>query len=80
LRNSEDANNKSLLKKIRKSISTNYEYWALSIETIGDKVFDTKDYKSANKCYEQALSIARKAGNSKLIKQFQKKLNKAPNF
>lgn len=80
LKHSEDANNKSLLKRIRKSIATNYEYWALSLESMGDKVFDTKDYKSANKLYEQALGLARKGGNSKLIKKLQKKLSKAPSF
>lgn len=80
LKHSEDSNNKSLLKKIRKSISTNYEFWAISVESVGDKVFDTKDYKSANTLYEQALGLSRKAGRSKMIKRLQKKLSKAPNF
>ncbi|MBD3351285.1 MAG: hypothetical protein GF364_07340 [Candidatus Lokiarchaeota archaeon] len=68
----------NIIKKIRKSMDKNYKNWAKSYAKIGKKSKKKRNFIKANEYYKKALNVAQKSQIRKLIKKYNKKLDKVP--
>ena len=73
-----EASEEGLINKYTKVLQKFYIEWAKQFAKEGDEYLKQREYKEAHKSYSQSMKLAKTAQNSKMVKKFEKKINKVP--